>query len=176
MDTNLLIDKIYSDNNYPGLSKLISLVQKNEPSISKQKIKKWYDSQLEIQLLHDKQKTNPSSGHITALLEDELWTIDIFDLSKYKAENNNFRYIFAAIDTFTRKAYCEPTQTKDSDTIGATLLSIILEHKHSPRVLLTDNDSAYGGKTFSCRRWVLTFAETFQIAPGAYNQTFRLVI
>ena len=40
MDTNLLIDKIYTDNNYPGLSKLISLVQKNEPSISKQKIKK----------------------------------------------------------------------------------------------------------------------------------------
>ena len=39
-------------------------------------------------------------------------------------------------------------QTKDSDTVGATLLSIILEHKHSPRVLLTDNDASYGGKTF----------------------------
>ena len=92
-------------------------------------------------------KTSPT-GHITANLEDELWTIDIFDLSKYKAENNNFRYIFAAVDTFTRKAYCEPTQTKDSDTIGATLLSIIMESNHSPRVILSVNDAAYSGKTF----------------------------
>ena len=52
------------------------------------------------------------------------------------------------IDISSRHAYAEPLQSKDSETVGATLLSIILENKIKPRVLLTDNDAAYHGKIF----------------------------
>lgn len=62
---NAIIDKIYEDNNYPGLTKLIQLVKKDNPSITKSEIEKWYNGQLEIQLLHQKQKAD-ASGHIVA--------------------------------------------------------------------------------------------------------------
>ena len=46
------------------------------------------------------------------------------------------------------KAYAEPMQTKDSETVGSTFLSIMMELKQQPRVLLTDNDKAYQGSFF----------------------------
>ena len=52
------------------------------------------------------------------------------------------------VDVFTRKAYAEPMQTKDSDAVGATLQSMIMEHKLKPRVIISDSDPAYFGKTF----------------------------
>ena len=52
------------------------------------------------------------------------------------------------VDVFTRKAFAEPMQTKDSETVGATFLSIMLENKEQPRALLTDNDAAYSGRFF----------------------------
>ena len=65
MDYNLVIDRIYETNNYPGLSKLSSLVKKEQPSITSKQIKQWFDAQLELQLLHKTQKEQPT-GHIVA--------------------------------------------------------------------------------------------------------------
>jgi len=74
--------------------------------------------------------------------------MDIFDLSKYQESNNKYRYILAMVDVLTRKAWAEPMQTKDNETVGATLLSIMMESREQPRVLLTDNDAAYTGEFF----------------------------
>ena len=88
MDYNLVIDRIYETNNYPGLSKLTSLVKKEQPSITSKQIKQWYDAHLDVQLLHKTQKEKPT-GHIVADVKNELWCLDIYDLSKYKDENND---------------------------------------------------------------------------------------
>jgi transposase InsO family protein len=147
MDYNALIDRIYEANNYPGLSKLVTLVKKVNPSITPKQIKQWFDVQLEIQLLH-KQEKKEASGHIVADVKNEIWCLDIFDLSKYRESNNNYRYILAMVDVFTRRAWAEPMQTKDSETVGATLQSIMMEAKEKPRVILSDNDAAYTGYFF----------------------------
>jgi hypothetical protein len=68
------------------LETLSKIVQKQHPIITKSYIKKWYLNQLEIQLLHNQQRTK-ASGHIVAFSENEMWNIDIFDLSKHWAEN-----------------------------------------------------------------------------------------
>jgi transposase InsO family protein len=148
MDYVTLIDRIYEKNNYPGYTTLIKLVQKEHPTITKTQIKKWHDAQLEVQLLHAQHKKE-ASGHVVADAVDEIWNLDILDLSKYKDNNNGYRYILAVVDVFSRKAYCEPMQTKDGETAGATLLGMMMEHKKTPKVLLTDNDSAYTGAFFS---------------------------
>jgi hypothetical protein len=107
-----IISSIYEDANFPGLDTLFKLVQKQHPNITKSYIKKWYNNQLEVQLLHKQQTTKPT-GHIVAFYLNEMWSIDIFDLSKYWTENNNMQYIFAVVDVFTRKLYAEPMTAKD---------------------------------------------------------------
>ncbi len=49
---------------------------------------------------------------------------------------------------FTRKAYAEPMTAKDGDSCAGALMSIILEHKVKPRVLLADSDAAYTSAAF----------------------------
>ena len=82
------------------------------------------------------------------MFPNALWSVDIFDLTKYAEYNRGFKYIFAAVDTFTRKAYVEPMLFKDTDTAGGALQSIIMEHKVKPHAILADNDAAYTGKAF----------------------------
>ena len=142
-----IISDIYEKNNFPGVNVLTKLVKKDHPAIKSSYIKKWYDNQLEIQLLHKQQKQD-DSGHITAFQENEMWNIDIFDLSQHWEHNRGQKYIFAAEDVFTRKAYAEPMTAKDGDNVAGALFSIIMEHKAKPRVLLADSDAAYTSAAF----------------------------
>jgi hypothetical protein len=142
-----IIAGIYEASNFPGVATLIKLVQKTNPTISKIYIKKWYNNQLEIQLLH-KQQSTKSSGHVVAFIKNEMWNVDIYDLSKYNLENGKMKYIFACVDVFTRKAYAEPMTLKNGENCAGALQSIIMEHKVHPRVILCDSDAAYFSKAF----------------------------
>ena len=143
------IEGIYVKANFPGADTLIKLVQKQFPNITKSYIKKWYNSQLEVQLLHKRQTNKATKGHVVAFENNEMWNIDIYDLSKYHTENGNMKYIFAVIDVYSRKAYAEPMMFKDGDSCAGALQSIIMEHKVSPHVLLSDSDAAYFSKSFT---------------------------
>ena len=148
MNVSKQIEKVYEDNDMPGLTKLIALVQRSSPSIPKDRITNWYNRQLDVQLM-SKRQTAKHTGHIAALFPNDVWSVDIFDMTKYAEHNRGFKYIFAAVDTFTRKAFVEPMMFKDTDTAGGALQSIIMEHKVKPHAILADNDAAYTGKTFS---------------------------
>ena len=44
---------------------------------------------------------------------DEIWSIDLMDMSDYMISNNNgFMYIFVIIDNFSREAWCMPPLKK----------------------------------------------------------------
>ena len=81
-----IISSIFESANCPRLDTLLKIVQKQHPNITKSYIKKLYLNQLEIQLLHNQQRTK-ASGHIVAFSESEMWNIDLFDLRKHWAEN-----------------------------------------------------------------------------------------
>ena len=61
-------------------------------------------------------KTKPT-GHITALVKDELWQMDIFDLSRYQRYNKEYKYLLVAVDVFFRKAFIEPMKIRDSPVV-----------------------------------------------------------
>ena len=113
---NAVIERVYESANFPGLAALVKLVQKENPSITKSYITKWHDNQLEVQLLHSQHKTTHPGGHVVAYVKNEIWNIEIFDLSKYASENSGMKYIFAVVDVFTRKAYAEPMTKKAGTT------------------------------------------------------------
>ena len=75
---NAIIEDVYEKNNYPGRDRLIKLVKKDNPGITTGSIKRWYDNQLDVQLLHKQQKQG-KTGHITPIVENEILNIDIFD-------------------------------------------------------------------------------------------------
>ena len=146
---NNIIDEIYNENNYPALEKLYKLVKSDHPKITKNEVKDFLDNQLGEQLLKTtKKKSRKKLGTITANYENELWNLDIFDLSKFAKFNSNYLYILCAIDVFTRKAYCQAMKNKDApDCIKA--FENMISSGNVPHSLFSDNDSAFLSNSFS---------------------------
>lgn len=143
-----LIKNVYENNNYPSYDRLVKLVKQQDKTITRDLIKKWIESQTEIQLLRIQAKEKPA-GHITVDYLNEVWNIDIFDFSKYYRDNNNYKYMFVAIDIFSRKVFIEPLTEKNSEACASALQVIIMENKVKPRLISSDDDGAFNSKPFN---------------------------
>lgn len=144
-----LISVYYEEFDFPSADKLFKLIQSNEPDIkvTRREINDFIEEQKEIQMVKVKKRSKKSKGHITALIENELWVIDIFDLNRYSGQNSGYKYIFGVIDVFTRKAYTVKMKTKTIiDTTAA--LQEIIDSASVPSAILSDNDTSFLGKAF----------------------------
>ena len=146
MDNNQLaeiIKQVQAENNYPGLEKLIKLVQISNPEISRSKIKAFLSKDIGTQLTQVQQQKH-TEGHIVATKPMEFWQFDIFDLSRYKQQNKDFRYIMACVDVFTRQAWVEPMRNKDSENCAEAFEDIIKSNNNkAPRSMISDQDRAF---------------------------------
>lgn len=99
-DTRSKIKEVQKANNYPGLEKLLKLVErKYKYAITRREVKEFLEKDIPTQLYATQQKVN-SKGHIVAFVKDELWQIDIFvmkpGLAKY---NDDYKYIYSHVST-----------------------------------------------------------------------------
>ena len=78
---NNIIEEYYLQNNYPSADKLYKLLKKDNHSIAFSRVKEWLSKQEVEQVMKPVKKQ--TTGHIVAFKENEIWNIDIFDLSKY---------------------------------------------------------------------------------------------
>ena len=140
--TNLNIALLQRLNNYPGLDKLVKLAKEKHPEISRREIKTYLDQDTSRQLTKVQHK-KPAPGHVVAMVPNELWQMDIFDLSKYMKQNKDYRYILCCIDVFTRKAFCEPMLYKDSEAVTKAFARLLAFNKVQPRSIISDNDAAF---------------------------------
>ena len=75
--------------------------------------------------------------------------IDTYDLSKYDKYNKGYKYIFCAIDIFTRKVYCVPLKNKNNDSVISAFENIIIiTSLGAPTVIISDSDSTFLSKQF----------------------------
>jgi hypothetical protein len=148
MDKDEIILNTYEENNFPSLEKLFQILKKKNINISRKEIKLFLDSQIEQQLTTTQYIKN-SSGKITALILNECWQIDLFNLQKYAHDNKNYSYILAVVDVFSRRAWAVATKDKEAITITNALQSIIDDNNgEPPRVITGDNDSNYTSAIF----------------------------
>ena len=147
-ETRTKIKEAQKENNYPGLEKLLKLVErKYKYAITRREVKEFLTKDIPTQLYATQRKVN-SKGHIVAFVKDELWQIDIFvmkaGLTKY---NDGFRYIFVCIDVFSRKAYGQAMKSKDTESCLDALQYIIdKKAKARPRGMMADQDAAFQDK------------------------------
>lgn len=144
---NIIIKEIYTNNNYPSTDKLFKLVIRDNPTITKKEVAEFLAGLISSQLLNDQKKTKDASGHIVSFCENEVWQMDIYVLAKYKQSNKQYQFMFAIVDIFTRKAYVRKQYLKDGEDCADSLESIIKE-AGSPRVIMSDNDSAFKSSIF----------------------------
>ncbi len=147
MEINDAINEINTNYNYPGLNKLIKLVQ-SKYKFSKEDIIKNVKNNTNSQLVAPK-LSDKSQGHITSLAPNELMQMDLFDLQRFRKSNiiNNktFLYIYVIIDVFSRYCYAIPLENK-TDTVVLEafekLYNKIME-KQKPSKVLKEKTKSY---------------------------------
>lgn len=74
-----------------------------------------------------------------------VWQIDLVDMSTYAAANNGMKWIFTAIDLFSKLASAEPMKTKSQPNVLAAYDAIMesIPKSWRPRVVQCDNGSEF---------------------------------
>ena len=66
------------------------------------------------------------------------WTMDLADLSKIRDENDDYAYILAVMDQFSRQLYTRPLRAKKPELVVQALVDIIETSGNQPKTLLSD--------------------------------------
>ena len=123
-------------------------------------------------------KRNPSFSHFKRY----QFQADLIDIQKLSRWNDGVEYIFAVIDTFTRKAWVRPCIDKSSVSVLNAFKSILNEAKKPPLTLVTDRGSELTNKKFKefCKNMKINFFHNFTSVHAAYverfNRTFQNLI
>ena len=142
------INNIWIENNFPAKAKLLKLAKEQRPETQPKDVNKFLDAQTAYQLLKEGKNLKSSMGHIVAFKINEIWQIDIYDVSRYETSNKKFKYMFAVVDVFTRYAYIVPMKNKDIESTTKAIQEVLSYHKEAPNLIMSDNDSSFMGSEF----------------------------
>lgn len=136
-----IIEEYYEKYNFPSIEKLFKILKDDGFNIKKNEIKEYLSQQTEQEQLKIKKPKKKKQGHIIALTYKENAQMDIYDMSKYKSTNKNYKYILVLIDVFTRKVWAYPLKKKNSNDVLQGLLTIFEEYV--PGSITSDSDSSF---------------------------------
>ena len=142
------LTNLYIENNFPAKVKLLKLAKETRPEIKAKDVNDFLDALMSYQLLKEAKNRKTSLGHIVAFRINEIWQIDIYDLSRYEKSNKGYNYMFAVVDVFTRFAYIVPMKNKDILSTTLALEEVINYNKNSPDLVMSDNDASFLGDKF----------------------------
>ena len=82
---------------------------------------------------------NYETNKVVYNLVDEIWSIDLFDMTDYKTSNNKgYRYIFVIIDNFSKNVWANPLENKYGETKTKEFSIILSTSKRSPQKIESD--------------------------------------
>ena len=143
-----ILNNIWTENNYPAKAKLLKLAKESNPAIKAKDVDTFLDKQSSYQLLKESKNLSSHLGHIVAFKINEIWQIDIYDVSRFETSNKKFKYMFAVMDVFSRFAYIIPLKNKDIETTSKALEEVLSYNKTAPNLIMSDNDSSFLGSEF----------------------------
>jgi transposase-like protein len=69
----------------------------------------------------------------------DLWELDLAEMSSLASHNGGYKYLFNAIDAFSKYAYSVPIRSKTAEAVVSAFRSILAETGgRRPLVLRTD--------------------------------------
>lgn len=87
---------------------------------------------------------NPSYSHFKRY----QWQCDLVDIQQLSKDNDNVRYLFTAIDTFTRFAFVRPLVDKTGAKVVREFKSMLEESVTPPLILILDRGLEFYNKSF----------------------------
>lgn len=133
---------------YGSVKKLSQSLKPSEKKyIQNKKIKDWLLYQ-DVYTLHKPAKYKFNRNHYFVSKIDELWEIDLCDMSMYASENDNYKYLFSIIDVFSKYGWLLPTKTKSAIEITRTFRKLINDSGRQPDTVQSDAGKEFKNQIF----------------------------
>ena len=99
--------------------------------------------------------------HVITQGLDDLWDVDLADVSNIGKYNDDIHFLLIVIDVFSKYLWAEPLKTKDHASVIQAFKNIFERTPRRPKLLRSDK-----GKEFT-NRWVKQFLkkEGFTLTP-----------
>ncbi len=136
----------YKTKSYPGAQKLYKILKSEGHQVTLKQVTDALKKHVSYQL-HKKQPKKITS-HMVAFTPDQIWQLDLLDMSNYGRSNKGNKWILLGIDVFTRRAFALPLKNKTSEEVLNAFRRIIQEQKSKPEKLISDNGSEFINKDF----------------------------
>ena len=108
---------------------------------------------------------------------NEIWSIDLADMSDYKISNNkSYRYIFIVIDNFSKYLWAIPLKNKYSQTITNEFSNILIKSKRKPVKIESDRGTEFYNSIFQNflkAKNIQHYSRFFDKGPSIAEQVIR---
>lgn len=141
------IDKIltriyYNPNHHASFSNAERLWLATKKKISKKSISTWLLKQRTYTLHKPKRNKFRRNGYEVNNIGD-LWQADLIDMQAFSAINNDYKYILAVVDAFSKYSWCIPLKQKTASEIIAAFSDIFKKSDRLPVTLQTDRGKEF---------------------------------
>lgn len=138
---NEILSKIYYDVSnpagYSSVDKLYSAARKELPTLRLKQVKDWLRDQ-ETYTLHNKARKRYPRRKTLSRGIDDVWQMDLCDLSSISRYNNGYKFLLTGIDVFSRYAFVRPLKNKSGIEVTKALKDIFEKENRSPQKLGVD--------------------------------------
>ncbi|XP_046562835.1 uncharacterized protein LOC124271717 [Haliotis rubra] len=165
---------------YYGPSKLRDELKANRPpDVKLRKVKRFVKNQ-DAYSLHKPVRHKFQRMRVRVNVVNEMFDLDLADLSRYSKENEGVRYLLVAIDILSRFAFVFPLSNKKPESVLTAFKQILKQQR--PRKVRVDGGSEFKGvfKSFLQKQKIkLTIARNENIKSNyveRFNRTLKSLI
>ena len=130
-----ILTKIYYDvlnpAGFSSVQKLFKAAKKILPSITLKQVKHWLKHQNTYTRHHRVRRRFPRRKTLSGGIDD-VWQMDLCDLSKLSRFNSGYRFLLTVIDVFSRYAFVRPLKNKSGLEVAKAIESIFETEQRKP--------------------------------------------
>lgn len=118
---------------FSGPNKLYHFVKRDGKfDVSRHDIYKWLQKQEPYSL--QRQTRKPKRTPIIVAGVDSQWSVDLMDMVKYSSNNDGFKYVLVAIDTFSKYLWLRPLKDKSGTSVAKAFEDIFTMGRKPERI------------------------------------------
>lgn len=135
------MEELYNKYNFPSIDKFKKLLKANGINYTPKELSNFINKQSIQQVHKPVTEIKEKQKFIVALDIGEMLQIDLVDYQKYATKNNGYKYLFIAVDIFTRYAYAVPIKSKEPKNILEAFKTI----PFIPKAIFSDSGNEFKG-------------------------------
>ena len=143
------LEKLYFNINEPGSfagpNKIQHILKQNGYNVKLHHVRQWLQNHDAYSLFKPVRYRFKRDRVITCGIDD-MWDVDLADVSNIQDSNDGNKYLLTAIDVFSRYLWIEPIKSKNSDDVKAGFIRMFSRTARRPSKIRTDKGKEFVNK------------------------------